>query len=137
MNIRKELWKLGKILVVDDQIGVRRLLAEIFKQDHKVLMAENGMEALRLLIPFKPDLIFMDMKMPGMNGIQTLEKIRALDRRVELIMMSAYGDIQNMEQAKDLGIRYFVDKPFDLFELRERVSVIFNSPGIINKALTN
>lgn len=116
---------MGKILVVDDQFGVRRLLFETFREDqHEVEMAANGAEALRLLISFKPDLILMDMKMPGMNGIETLGQIRALDRGVGVIMMTAYGDTQNMEQAKELGILYYMGKPFDLFELRERVKKI-------------
>jgi len=116
----------GKILVVDDQFGVRRLLFEAFQEDqHEVEMAANGKEALQLLISFEPDLILMDMKMPGMNGIETLRQIRDLDHRIDVIMMTAYGDTQNMEQAKDLGILYYMGKPFDLFELRERVREIF------------
>jgi len=115
----------AKILVVDDQFGVRRLLFETFREDqHEVEMAANGAEALQLLIAFEPDLILMDMKMPGMNGLETLGQIRALDRRVDVIMMTAYGDTQNMEQAKELGILYYMAKPFDLFELRERVREI-------------
>jgi len=113
---------LGKILVVDDQFGVRRLLFETFREDqHEVEMAANGVEALQLLATFEPDLILMDMKMPGMNGIETLGKIRASNSSVDVIMMTAYGDTQNMEQAKDLGILYYMGKPFDLLELRERV----------------
>lgn len=119
---------MGKILVVDDQFGVRRLLFETFREDqHEVEMAANGAEALQLLIAFEPDLILMDMKMPGMNGIETLGQIRALNRRVGVIMMTAYGDSQNMEQANDLGILYYMGKPFDLFELRERVREILTA----------
>ncbi|MGI6119732.1 MAG: response regulator [Desulfosporosinus sp.] len=116
---------MGKILVVDDQLGVRRLLYEAFREDqHEVEMAANGVEALQLLTSFEPDLILMDMKMPGMNGIETLEKIREIDRHVGVIMMTAYGDTQNMGQAKDLGILHYLGKPFDLFELKEKVNKI-------------
>lgn len=116
---------MAKILVVDDQFGVRRLLFETFQEDqHEVEMAANGAEALQLFIAFQPDLILMDMKMPGMNGIETLVKIRDLDRRVNVIMMTAYGEDHNIEQAKDLGILSYMGKPFDLFELRERVREI-------------
>jgi len=117
---------MGKILVVDDQLGMRRLLFETFREDqHEVEMAANGTEALKLFISFEPDLILMDMKMTGMNGIETLEQIRTIDRRVAVIMMTAYGETnQNTEQAKDLGILYYIGKPFDLFELRERVRQI-------------
>ncbi|MBP1760143.1 MAG: response regulator with CheY-like receiver, AAA-type ATPase, and DNA-binding domain [Firmicutes bacterium] len=119
------MWGVAKILVVDDQLGVRRLLFETFREDqHEVEMASNGEEAVLLLKTFKPDLIMMDMKMPGMNGIETLRQIRSLDQRVGVIMMTAYGDAQNMEQAKDLGILHYLGKPFDLFDLRERVKEI-------------
>ena len=122
------MWGVAKILVVDDQLGVRRLLFETFREDqHEVEMASNGEEAVLLLKTFKPDLIMMDMKMPGMNGIETLRQIRSLDQRVGVIMMTAYGDAQNMEQAKDLGILHYLGKPFDLFDLRERVREILIS----------
>jgi len=126
-----------KILVVDDQFGVRSLLFEIFREDqHEVEMAANGSEALKLFITFEPDLIVMDMKMPGMNGIETLKQIRALGRRVAVIMITANADTQDMAQAKDLGILYYMGKPFDLFELRERVREILNSSGITTKGST-
>ena len=66
---------MSKILVVDHYFGVQKLLFESFLDDgHEVTPAENGEEALRVLRPFEPDLILLDMKMPGMNGIETLEK---------------------------------------------------------------
>lgn len=123
---------MGKILVVDDEFGVRSLLFETFREDqHEVETAENGSVALKSIIAFQPDLILMDMKMPGMNGLETLEQIRAIGSRVDVIMMSAYEDNRNIEQAKELGVLYYMGKPFDLFELRERVSGILNSSGII------
>ncbi|HZK54829.1 MAG TPA: response regulator [Desulfosporosinus sp.] len=117
---------MGKILIADDQLGVRTLLVEIFQDDqHDVKTAENGEEALRIFIDFKPELIVLDMKMPVMNGLEALRKIRVLDSQVAVIMMTAYGDIETMDTAKGLGILYFIAKPFDLFELRDRVSKIF------------
>ena len=119
---------MGKILVIDDQVGIRRLLVEIFQEDHEVEMAANGSEALQLFIAFQPDLILMDMKMPGMNGIEILEQIRTIDLQVAVIMMTAYGeDAQSREQAKNLGILGYMGKPFDLFELRKLVREILNS----------
>lgn len=113
---------MGKILVVDDQLGVRRLLYEAFREEqHVVELAAGGEEALEVLKNFKPDVIIMDMKMPGMNGTETLRHIRALDRDVCVIMMTAYGDAENMQQARELGVSYYLSKPFDLFDLRERV----------------
>ena len=124
---------MSKILVVDDQLGIRCLFIEILKEDHEVEVAANGSEAFRLLISFKPDLILLDMKMPGMNGIETLEQIRAVDCRVAVIMMSSYGNSWDLKQVKDLGILYYMVKPFDLFELRERVREMLNSHEVITK----
>jgi len=123
----------GKILVVDDQFGVRSVLVSIFEDDgHEVKMVGNGEAALRLLssFSFEPDLILLDMKMPGMNGLETLEKIRSLNRRVAVIMMTGGDDPHNIDQAKELGILCYIAKPFDLFELRELVKEILNSSGI-------
>ncbi|WP_434510963.1 response regulator [Desulfitobacterium sp. AusDCA] len=118
---------MSKVLVVDDQLGVRRLLYETFREDqHEVEMAGNGKEALQILEDFSPDLILMDMKMPGMNGIDTLRQIRSFNKEVGVIMMTAYGDAQNMEQARDLGVLYYMSKPFDLFEMRDRVREILS-----------
>jgi len=116
----------GKILIAEDQLGVRTLLVEIFQDDeHVVKTAENGEEALRLFIDFEPELIVLDMKMPVMNGLEALRKIRLLDSQVAVIMMTAYVDIVTLATEKDLGILYYMSKPFDLFELRERVREIF------------
>ena len=93
-------------------------------------MAVNGVEALQLLSSFEPDLILLDMKMPGMNGIETLEKIRALNRRATVIMMTGNDDPRNMEQAKDLEIQCYITKPFDLFKLKEQVSEILNTQNL-------
>ncbi|MDD4400499.1 MAG: response regulator [Desulfitobacteriaceae bacterium] len=118
---------MANILIVDDQLGVRRLLFETFKEDqHTVEMAVDGIDALQILQRFKPDLILMDIKMPGMNGIDTLRKIRTTDKNVNVIMMTAYGDSQNMVQTKELNVFHYLSKPFDLFELREKVEELFS-----------
>lgn len=118
---------MANILIVDDQLGVRRLLFETFKEEqHTVEMAVDGIDALKILQRFQPDLILMDIKMPGMNGIDTLRKIRASDKDVNVIMMTAYGDSQNMVQAKELNVIHYMSKPFDLFELRNKVKELFD-----------
>lgn len=120
---------MANILVVDDQLGVRRLLYETFREEqYEVQMAANGKETLKILEDFSPDLILMDMKMPGMNGIDTLRQIRLFNKEVGVIMMTAYGDAQNMEQARELGVLHYMSKPFDLFELRDRVREILAHP---------
>ena len=119
---------MAKILIVDDQPGVRRLLTETFREDgHEVRQAANGSEAIGLIGEFAPDLVLMDMKMPGMNGLETLRQIRASQSAVAVIMMTAYGDVHNLEQAKQLGVADYLSKPFDLFELRRQVEKILRA----------
>lgn len=91
----------------------------------------NGTKTCRLYRHVS-DLILLDMKMPEMNGIETLRQIRNLDSQVTVIMMTGYGDDpQVIEQSRSLGILCYIAKPFDLFDLRERVREILNSSGII------
>ncbi len=119
----------AKILVVDDQLGVRRLLYEMFREDqHEVEMASNGSEAIQLLHSFQPELILMDMKMPGLNGLEVLHRIRAIDQHVGVIMMTAYGDIREFQQGEELAVLDYISKPFDLFELRQKVESILKYP---------
>lgn len=121
---------LAKILVVDDQLGVRLLLYETFREDlHDVQMAASGSEAVKLAQEFLPNLILMDMKMPGMNGIETLRQIRSLNISTHVMLMTAYGDVHNMEQAKELGAIHYLTKPFDLFELRDKVAEVLKGPA--------
>lgn len=122
---------MAKILVVDDQVGVRRLLGEAFREDpYEIKLAANGAEALQLFGEFRPNLILMDMKMPGLNGIEVLKKIRILDRQVKVIIMTAYGDIQNESSNEDDGIFCYVGKPFDLFELKDLVRKILGRDSV-------
>jgi len=131
------MYGMANILVVDDQLGVRRLLFETFREEgHHVEMAGNGNEALQILKDFKPNIILMDMKMPEMNGLDTLRQIRTFDKEVGVIMMTAYGDAQNMEQAHELGVTHYMSKPFDLFELRDRVREILAKSEVKGRSMS-
>lgn len=113
--------------MADDQFGVRRLLVDIFHEDqHEVETAKGGVQALKSLITFKPDLILMDMQILVINGIEILEKIQVSGCRVDVIIMTDYGNFQNMEQVKGLGIPHYINKPFDVFNLRNQVNEILN-----------
>jgi two-component system response regulator (stage 0 sporulation protein F) len=82
-----------KILIVDDEESIRFLYREELEEDGFIVeVANNGEEALEKLPLFKPDLITLDIKMPGMNGIETLKRIRESDRQLPIIMCSAYGE---------------------------------------------
>ncbi|NPV90745.1 MAG: response regulator [Firmicutes bacterium] len=108
------------ILVVDDQIGVRRLLVETFRdQGFDVDLAANGYEALEKLNDKAPDLILLDMKMPGMNGLEVLRQIKQRFPDQAVIMMTAYGELEIVNEAINLGVKECITKPFDINQLRE------------------
>lgn len=116
-----------KLLVVDDQMGVRRLLFEAFKEEgYSIELATSGHEAVEKVKAVIPDIILMDMKMPGMNGLETLHEIKKIYDDILVIMMTAYGELEIVAEAMKLGIKEYVTKPFDINELRELVKKVLN-----------
>lgn len=114
--------KYKKVLVVDDQYGIRLLLKEVFSKDKlHYFQAENGTKALEIISAEKPDLILLDMKMPGMDGLELLRHIRELNMGAKVIMMTAYGELDMVAQASELGALSHFTKPFDIEELRSEV----------------
>ncbi len=113
---------LKKILVVDDQYGIRLLLKEVFsKENLTIFQASNGKQALEIIRTEKPDLILLDMKMPGMDGLELLRRLRKIDSSVKVIMMTAYGELDMVDEASRLGALTHFTKPFDIEELRSEV----------------
>ena len=109
-----------KILIVDDEQLIRKALklsAEY--RGHKVKTAENGVRGLEVWRDFKPDLIFLDVLMPGMDGFAVLQRVPE-DLKTKVIMISAHDDL-NREKAEKAGADLFVKKPFsDVFLLMEQ-----------------
>ncbi|KJS17186.1 MAG: chemotaxis protein CheY [Peptococcaceae bacterium BRH_c4b] len=108
-----------KILIVDDQTGVRRLLFETFTEEgFQVEMASSGVDALKKIAAQTPDLILLDIKMPVMNGLATLREIRKTLPDLIVVMMTAYGELDMLKDAKKLNVKHYLIKPFDLDEIR-------------------
>lgn len=110
------------LLIVDDQPGIRLLLGEIFKTTEiMTTLASNGKEALEIVGEHHPDCVLLDMKMPGMNGVEVLREIRNLSPDAIVMMMTAYSEMELMMEADELGIDQHFTKPFDIFEVRDSV----------------
>ncbi|MCL6452725.1 MAG: response regulator [Alicyclobacillus sp.] len=111
-----------KILVVDDQFGIRVLLEEVLHQEgYEVFQAPNGQVALEIVRTQSPDLILLDMKIPGMDGLEILHNIRKLGVDTKVIMMTAYGELDLIQEAMEMGALDHFTKPFDIDELRKAV----------------
>ena len=106
------------ILVVDDEPGMRQYLNKLLSDNkYKVLLAENGKEALDAVQVQKPELVLADLKMPKMDGIELLDKIKKISSSTPVIMMTAFGTMETAVQAMKMGAADFVNKPFDIDQI--------------------
>ena len=116
-----------KILVVDDDPIIRKLLLEVLTNDgHQVTVAKNGLEGLNLAGRQPFQLVFMDVHMPIMNGLEALISIRNLYPEMAVAMMDSYPD-QLVRQAESKGALTCMHKPFDLNEIREVIEEVGSS----------
>src|SRR3954466_2794039 len=114
---------MANLLIVDDELGMRQFLSHLFQRDgHQIRVAENGRNALALLKAARADLIVSDVRMPDMNGIELLRAARELFPTVEVILMTAFANVDTAREAFLLGAFDFVQKPFDNDVLRETVT---------------
>lgn len=111
-----------KILIVDDQFGIRVLLNEILqKEGYHIFQAANGPQALDITTKHAPDLVLLDMKIPGMDGIEILQRMKKIDENIRVIIMTAYGELEMIEAANQLGALAHFPKPFDIEDIRRAV----------------
>lgn len=100
------------MLIVDDETLVRRSLHRALKsKGHEVFEATNGVEGLQIWRAEKPDLVFLDVLMPGLTGPEVLKEIG--ETKAKVILMSAFSGEHNMQTAQQMGANLFVPKPFE------------------------
>lgn len=103
----------SKILVVDDDESMRDTVEAILKGTYQVLKAESGEKALEILERNDIPLVLLDIKLPGMSGVEVLRQIKALYPRVEVIMISVLTDIDTVRECLSLGAVDYFTKEFD------------------------
>jgi nitrogen regulation protein NR(I) len=114
---------MSKLLLIDDEEDVRYSLQRIFDSPEiELATASSGEEGIKVIAKFKPDLVLMDVRMGGMNGLETLRKIRAGNSKLLIILMTAYGTTQTAIEAMKLGAYDYLLKPFDIAQLKELVT---------------
>ena len=105
---------MARLLVVDDERGIRTALLQVFEYEgHEVRAAEDGHEGLRIAREFNPDVIFLDVKMPGKDGLDVLAELREDDPSTLVIMISGHGTIDTAVEATRKGAYDFLEKPLD------------------------
>ena len=115
---------MDKLLLIDDEADVRYSFERIFGQQEGLELhtAGSGEEALELIPQLAPDLVIMDVRMGGLTGIETLQRLREFDSRTPVILMTAYGSTQTAIQAMKHGAYDYLTKPFDVPKLQELVA---------------
>jgi DNA-binding NtrC family response regulator len=109
------------ILIIDDEVELCQSLSEILKEEeegYKVSVANSGKDGLAKIKEEAPDLVLLDIKMPEMDGIETLEKIRAINKDILVIMLTAYQTVETAVKAMKLGAYDYISKPFNYEELK-------------------
>ena len=113
---------LPQVLVIDDEMGPRESLRMLLKPSYQVHTADSVEIGLKLLNEKKPDAIVMDIRMPGMTGIEGLRRIRQIDPHLSVIMLTGFGALETAKEALRLGANDYISKPFDAREMREVIS---------------
>jgi PAS domain S-box-containing protein len=108
-----------RVLVVDDELGPRESLRMILKPNYEIATAESGETALETIDGFHPDVVFMDIKMPQMDGIELLQRIKRADPSIEVVMITAYASLDTVKNALTHGAFEYLIKPFSRKDLED------------------
>ena len=119
---RREDARMNKLLIVDDEIEICEFLKSFFEdRDYKVAVASDGARALEQVNLFHPAVVLLDIQMPGMDGLQTLKKIKEVHPKVKVIMVTAVETQEKIEEAMRLGADNYITKPLSLEYLEKDV----------------
>jgi DNA-binding NtrC family response regulator len=112
----------AKLLVVDDEKQIRVILQRLLADEgYQVETAESGEECLPRALELRPDLVLMDLSLPGMDGIETLAALQAQGVDAQVLLMTAYGSVESAVRAIKLGAYDYIEKPFDNDDLLNRI----------------
>ena len=123
-----------KIIIVDDDESIRKTFFLILQKDYRVYLAKDSKEALERFKNSKIDLIIADFKLPYLNGVEMIAKFRELGYRGNVILISAYPDLVNIDELSRLSISHFFVKPLDLDSINISVDRLLNSKKVTEKS---
>jgi DNA-binding NtrC family response regulator len=115
----------GSILIVDDELGPRESLRMILEPIYDVHTVDNGQEALDFICREKVDLVTLDLKMPGLTGVDVLREIKNFRPDIDVIIITGYGSLNNAQEAIRFGAGDFISKPFNVADIIAIISKSF------------
>lgn len=133
-EVRKEMSE-KKIVVVDDDESIRKTFFLILHENYRVYLAKDSREALQRFKKAKIDLIIADLKLPYLNGLEMIARFRKFGYKGEVILISAYPDLINVDKLSHLSISHFFVKPLDLEALNRSIDYLLNSKKITEKRI--
>ena len=111
-----------KLLIVDDEKGITDALKDFFhSRGFAATAANSGEEAIEAVKALRPDIVFLDIRMKGMSGLEALKKIKEMDKKIKVIMLTVHEEKEIVERAKELGADEYITKPFRIDYLDEIV----------------
>ena len=115
----------GNVLVIDDDLNVRDLLIDIVSgQGYTVVSAENGERAIEEVGRRHFDIIFLDLVLPGISGLEALRAIKERDKRAVIVIVTAYGDDPIALEAMSMGPLLLIRKPFKVGDIKEVLNMV-------------
>ena len=120
---------MAKILVIDDEQSIRELLNTLLhRKGYDVVLAESGKKGLELFRRERPDVMVLDLKMPGMDGLTVLQQVRSLEPKQPVIILTGAGTAEEKQQVRALGVTEFVEKGLSLHLLGDALKRILHNP---------
>jgi DNA-binding NtrC family response regulator len=125
----------GRIVVIDDEVNAAAALETLLREDgYDVARAHDGRSGLQLLEKHDPDVVLTDLRMPGMDGIELLAKIKEIRPETMVIVMTAYGTVKTAVKAMKLGAEDYLGKPIDVEELEVVLQKALERKGLLEEA---
>lgn len=128
--------KAPKILIVDDEGNIHYSFKKIFSPEFSIISALSAEEGLEKMASVQPDVVVMDVRLPGIDGLSALKKLREVDARTPVIMMTAFGTMTTAIQAMKFGAYEYLLKPFDVKKMREVIRKAYESGKMMRRSVS-
>jgi len=117
-----------KILIIDDERPIRETLEMFLREKgYEVLTSEDGEDGLKAVQSERPEIVILDIRLPGMDGLEVLRRIKEKQEDIHVIMMTAYHDMETTDQAMKLGAYEYIHKPLDVDEFEMAIEKVVSN----------
>lgn len=127
-----------RIIITDDHSMIREGLKQLLELEGDIQVvgeAGNGTECLQLISELHPDVVLLDINMPNMNGLQTLEKLRAMNNKQKVLILTIHNEVEYLMRAIEIGVNGYVLKDADSAVLKQAINAVFDGEEYIDKTM--